>query len=120
MTSRPGAFIFIKGIPNERAKPYSCMEALIEAWWSPASFGVVFLLNQPGTFRITKGEPVAQMLVYEEAVGKTGTEIIDHPPDEFSAWAERRCRSGYAKDLDYYRGRHPDGRTEYTHRVSWK
>jgi hypothetical protein len=40
MTSRPGAFIFIKGIPNERAKHYSCMEALIEAWWSPASFGV--------------------------------------------------------------------------------
>jgi hypothetical protein len=47
-TQRPGEFIYIKGVPNRRA-PYTCMEALIEAWWNSARFGLVASSKQSGS-----------------------------------------------------------------------
>lgn len=119
MTSRAGDFIFIKGVPNQRGQPFHCMEALIEAWWNPAPFGLVFLLNQAGTFTIEKAEPLAQMFVYRMEGGSAAIRVVDRVPDEYDAWTRKRYRPGYSKDFDYLRGRHPDGRPEPTHRSSW-
>lgn len=120
MTSEAGDFIFVKGMPNERGLPYHCMEALIEAWWNPARFGLVFLLNQRGKFRIKLGQPIAQMFVYGAAGGFAEIRIVDGLPDEHRAWEQRRYRPGYAKDFDYMGGRHPNGHREPTHIVSWR
>jgi hypothetical protein len=119
MTSRVGDFVYIKGIANQRSQPFQCMEALIEAWWNPAPFGLVFLLNQPGTFTVEKGEPLAQMFIYRGDGGSATVHVVDGVPDEYESWRQKRYRVGYAKDLDYLRGRHPDGRSEPTHRSSW-
>jgi Family of unknown function (DUF6065) len=73
-TQRSEEFIYIKGIPNRRA-PYTCMEALIEAWWNPARFGLVFLVNQAASFVIHSGEPLAQMFVYDGRAGTAEFEI---------------------------------------------
>ena len=121
MTNAPGEFLFIKGIPNERALPYTCMEAVIEAWWNPATFGLVFLLNKPGIFHIHMGQPIAQMFAfrYEDNVAN-GFELVDGTPPEYELWHSKRNRSDYRKDLDYLRGLHPDGRLETTHIHNWR
>ncbi len=120
MTEKPGDYLFIKSIPNNRGQPFHCMEALIEAWWSPARFGLVFLLNQPCTFTVDRGEPLAQMLIFRDESGHADLQVVDNPPEEYDAWTRRRYRPEYGKDFDYWRGRHPDGRPEPTHRVSWR
>ncbi len=116
-TRQTGDFILIKGIPNERCTPYQCMEAMIEAWWSPAKFGLVFLLNQAGRFLVNIGDPIAQMLVYKAS----GYEIeaSTNKPEMHLKWEERRSRNGYTKDFDYLHGRYPDGSTEPSHLTSW-
>jgi hypothetical protein len=63
-TQRSGEFIFVKGIPNQRAF-YTSMEAIIEAWWNPARYGLVFLVNQATSFVIHSGEPLAQMFIQD-------------------------------------------------------
>lgn len=84
-TQRPGEFIYIKGIPNRRA-PYTCMEALIEGWWNPASFGLVFLVNQAGSFVIHSDEPLAQMFVYDGRAGTAEFEMVQGYPPEHECW----------------------------------
>jgi hypothetical protein len=118
-TQRPGEFIYIKGIPNRRAH-YTCMEALIEAWWNPARFGLVFLVNQAGSFAIRAGEPLAQMFVYEGRAGSAEFDVVRGYPPEHRQWEQRRYRPEYRRDLDYMRGRHPDGTPEPTHVASWQ
>lgn len=104
-----GDFIYIKNVPNLR-QPYNVMEGLIEAWWSPAHFGIVLLCNQAGQFTIKKGEPIAQMLVLNDAdldlrLEVTGThEAILHRQE----WLEKReQQTGVV--LDYLKGLYPNG-----------
>jgi hypothetical protein len=118
-TQRPGEFIYIKGIPNRRAR-YVCMEALIEAWWSPARFGLVFLVNRVDSFVIQMGEPLAQMFLYEAWAGSAEFTVARGYPAEHDQWEQRRYRPDYRRDLDYMRGRHPDDRREPTHVTSWQ
>lgn len=121
VTERQDEFLFIKGIPNERGKPYTCMEAVIEAWWSPATFGLVFLLSQPGRFLIEMGQPIAQMFSFTPGhCLPQDLHIIDAIPDEYRLWDARRNRPEYQKDLDYMRGFHADGSEEVSHIKSWE
>jgi hypothetical protein len=118
-TQQQEQFIYIKGIPNRRA-PYTCMEALIEAWWNPARFGLVFLVNQAGSFVVRAGEPIAQMFVYEWHAGAAEFVVVQGYPSEHQQWEKRRYRPEYRRDLDYLRGRYPDGSCEAIHVTSWQ
>ena len=119
-TDDPGDFIYIKGIPNERMRPYSCMEAIIEAWWNNAFFGLVYLLNQPGEFIIQKGEPIAQMFLYRGDAGYAELDIVDNVPDGHKEWYDKRYRKDYRKDLDYMKGLTPTGEKVKSHITTWK
>ena len=120
MTEGVGDFVWLKAVPNERGRPFTCMEALIEAWWNPAHFGLVFLMNRAGTHVVELGEPIAQMTLFKAAGGFARLEVADALPSEHEAWQRRRTRpSRRGKDFDYLRGRHPDGRAEPTHIKSW-
>lgn len=118
-TAAVGDFVHIRSVPNVRGAWFTVMEALIEAWWQPGEFGIVCMLNRPGTFTVERGEPIAQMSVYNAASGFATMRVDESLADETPAWQERRCRPEYRKDLDYLRGRHPDGREEPTHIRSW-
>jgi hypothetical protein len=120
VTEREGDFVFIKGIPNERGCPYSCMEAVIEAWWSVGRFGLVFLLNQPGEFMITKGSPLAQMFVLGGAAASTSLELAAGYPPGYEEWNARRSRLEYSKDLDYFSGKQANGERVPTHITNWE
>jgi len=120
VTSREGDFVYIKGMPNERMRPYTCMEACIEAWWSMGNFGLVFLLNQPGEFLIPIGTPIAQMFVYRGGVGAIEADIVDGYPPGHAEWLARRSRPGYKKDLDYMKGQTAGGAKIHTHITNWK
>lgn len=117
VTEDPGDFVMIKGIANERSMPYCCMEAVIEAWWNPGTFGLVFLLNQPGEFLIPIGKPIAQMFIYK---GLDHTlNLIDGYPNKYEEWYKKRNRPDYTKDLDYFRGLTPDGTDVPSHITNW-
>ena len=120
VTDDPGDFVYIKGIPNERSMPYSCMEACIEAWWNVGNFGLVFLLNQPGEFMINMGQPIAQMFLYHGAAGSAEVELKNNYPDGYDAWIARRSRPDYRKDFDYMRGMTYNGEKIDSHIVNWK
>jgi hypothetical protein len=120
VTEKEGDFVFIKGIPNERCCPYSCMEAVIEAWWSVGRFGLVFLLNQPGEFMVTKGHPIAQMFVLSGGSAVPDMEIKSGYPAGYEDWHERRYRKEYHKDLDYFAGKTPGGEKMETHITNWE
>lgn len=119
VTDDEGDFIFIKGIPNERAQPYTCMEAVIEAWWSVGNFGLVFMLNQPGKFLIQKGAPIAQMFLYHGRAGAAEIEFVDNYPEKHAAWSARRSRPDYHKDLDYLKGLTSSGEKVHSHLTNW-
>jgi hypothetical protein len=53
---------------------------------------------------VQRGDPVAQLCVYRAEAGLH--EI-------------KRARSDYKKDMDYFRGLHPDGTPEPTHMSFW-
>lgn len=120
MTDNPGEFIYIKGIPNERNRPYSCMEACIEAWWNVGNFGIVYLLNRPGEFTIAMGQPIAQMFIYSATVASMELDIINKMPKGHDAWLKKRSRNGYTKDHDYMKGLTADGTKVDTHITNWK
>lgn len=119
VTDDPGDFVFIKGMPNERASPYSCMEAVIEAWWSVANFGLVFLLNQPGEFLIPKGKPIAQFFLFHGVAGSAKVDMVEGLPAGHAEWLKRRSRPEYTKDLDYFRGMTAKGETVHEHITHW-
>lgn len=119
-TTEVDAFLHLRAVANQRGAPFTAMEALIEAWWQPGEFGIVCLLNRPGTFVVHRGDPLAQICVFLAAGGSAVLEDTTSLPEGTEAWRERRYRHGYVKDLDYFRGRHPDGTDEPTHRTSWR
>lgn len=119
-TEAPGDFIVVKSIANERGAWFTVMEAMIEAWWQPADFGIVCLLNRAGAFGVRRGEPIAQMHLFRAEAGFTELAISTESPEETRAWRTRRGRRDYRKDLDYFYGRHPDLRPEPTHLTSWR
>lgn len=118
-TEKEGEYIYIKGVANERNMPYSCMEAAVEAWWSPANFGLVYLLNQPGEFLIRKGQPIAQMMIYKGEVGGAKM-VLEGPHPGHAEFMARRTRPDYHKDLDYMKGLDPSGRKILSHITNWK
>lgn len=119
-TTDVDAFLMIRPVPNQRGARFSAMEALIEAWWQPGEFGIVCLLHRPGTFLVQRGDPIAQMCVYLAAGGMAELQSTRILPPQTEVWRERRYRPGYVKDLDYFRGLHPDGEREPSHRTSWR
>ena len=120
VTDDPGDFIYIKGVPNERCVPYTCMEACIEAWWNVGFFGLVYLLNQPGEFMIRKGQPIAHMFLYHGAAGSVDTETVRGYPYHHHHWLMRRNRPDYRKDLDYMRGFNSYGERIESHITTWR
>lgn len=120
VTDNPGDFVYIKGIPNLRGVPYSCMEACIEAWWNVGHFGLVFILNQPGEITIYWGQPIAHMFLYHGVAGTALGEVYEGYPEGHAHWYKKRTRSGYAKDLDYMRGLNSAGERIPTHITNWK
>lgn len=120
VTDDPGDYVYIKGIPNERGLPYTCMEGLIEAWWSVGYFGIVCLINQPGEFIIQMGTPIAQMCLYKGLGGVAELELVDGYPAKTKEWDKKRSRPDYKKDFDYMRGLLPDGEKTPTHITNWR
>lgn len=119
ITEDEGDFVFIKGIPNERGQPYTCMEAVIEAWWSVGNFGLVFMLNQPGKFLIQKGAPLAHMFLYHGLAGSADIEVVEGYPEAHVNWNIRRSRPEYRKDLDYLKGYNASGEKINSHLTNW-
>jgi len=113
-TKKPGDFVYVRGIANNYRKPYQFLDALLEAWWSPANFGLVGMLNQPGRFTITKGEPIAQMFAVH--IDQTNYDIALRRgyPAQWKEWDDRRM-SVPNKTLDYLRGQWPDGKQVCPH-----
>ena len=120
VTDDPGDFVYIKGIPNERGMPYTCMEACIEAWWNVGHFGLVFILNQPGEFMIYMGQPIAHMFLYHGLAGAAELELADGYPEKHAGWNVKRTRPDYQKDLDYMRGLTYDGQKVDSHITNWR
>lgn len=120
VTEKEGDFVFVKGVPNERGAPYQCMEAAIEAWWNVGNFGLVFLLNQPGTFTVYMGQPIAQIFLIKGSAGTTGCEFHNGYPEEHQEWLAKRSRKDYIKDLDYMKGKKPSGCPVHSHITTWK
>jgi hypothetical protein len=120
VTENEGEFIYVKGVPNERGVPYSCMEGLIEAWWNKGIFGLVFLLNQPGTFTVYWGQPIAQIFMYKGEAGAATFQAHKGYPEGHEHWMKRRSRPEYRKDLDYMKGLTSYGDSVPSHITSWK
>lgn len=120
VTEKPGDFIYFKSIPNERDMAFTCMEAMIEAWWSVANFGLVFMLHQAGEFIVHKGQPIAHMLLYKGIAGAYEYKSVAGFPPGHVEWAKKRNRPDYKKDLDYFKGKYVNGTSEPTHLTNWK
>lgn len=117
-TKNPGDFIYIKGIPNQYRKPYYVLEAMIEAWWNPAHFGIVCMLNQPGKFTIEKGEPIAQMLLVKASGLNADLELTSELAPHHKEFLEKRSKA-VGRELDYMRGLLPDGTEACPHFKHW-
>ncbi len=120
VTQKAGQFIYFKPMPNERAPAFVCMEAMIEAWWNVANFGLVFLMTKPGEFIIKKGQPIAHMLMYYGQAGAATLSTVQGYPKEHYEWLERRNRPDYKKDLDYLKGKNYKGEDVNQHLTNWK
>jgi tetratricopeptide (TPR) repeat protein len=108
-TKRPGDYVVIKGISNQFRKPYQFLEAMLEAWWSPASFGLVGILNQACEFTIKKGEPLAQMYAIHMDQASYGLELRDGYAPYWQEWDEKRRDPSYTgRNMDYLKGLLPD------------
>jgi tetratricopeptide (TPR) repeat protein len=119
-TKKPGDFVFIKGIGNQYRLPYYFLEAMLEAWWSPANFGLVAMLNQPCNFTIQKGEPIAQMFAINVEQAAYPLVFRDGYPAHWEEWdIKRRDPSYTGKNLDYLRGLWPDEKPVCPHFKSW-
>lgn len=116
-TKNIGDFVYIKGIANSERLPYSVLEAMIESWWTPSEFGIVCLVNQPGKFKINKGEPLAQMIVVNREQAMYNLAITDGFPPIYPEWKIKQDNP--EKNLDYFRGRLPDGTNVCPHFKSW-
>lgn len=119
-TKRPGDFVFIKGIGNQYRLPYYFLEAMLEAWWSPANFGLVAMLNQPGKFTIKKGEPIAQMFAINVEQAAYNLALREDYAPHWQEWDDKRRDPRYTgKNLDYLKGLWPDETPVSPHFKSW-
>jgi tetratricopeptide (TPR) repeat protein len=116
-TKKLGDFVYIKGIANSAQLPYAVLEAMIESWWSPSEFGIVCLVNQPGKFTIKKGDPLAQMIVINSEQAFYDLAVTDGYPPIYPEWKVKQDNP--EKNLDYFRGRLPDGTPVCPHFKSW-
>jgi tetratricopeptide (TPR) repeat protein len=108
-TKRPGDYVFIKGISNQFRRPYQFLEAMLEAWWSPASFGLVGILNQACEFTIEKGEPLAQMFSIHMDQATYGLELREGYAPYWKEWDDKRRDPSYTgRNMDYLKGLLPD------------
>jgi hypothetical protein len=120
VTERPGEFIIIRPLSNQKTPKFFCMDAAIEAWWAVANFGLVCNITGPGEFIVKKGEPVAQMFLYYGQAGSASFETVEGFPEEHEAWNQRRSRPGYQKDFDYLKGLKHTGEKVVQHLTNWK
>jgi tetratricopeptide (TPR) repeat protein len=119
-TKKPGDFVFIKGVANQDRLPYHFLEAMLEAWWSPANFGLVGILNQPGKFTIKKGDPVAQMFAINLEQATYELAFKEGYPAQWQEWDDKRRSPLYTgKNLDYLKGLWPDESPVCPHFKSW-
>lgn len=103
-----GDFIYIKSIPNVR-RPYCIMDAIIEAWWNPAHFGIVGLCNGPGKFMIKMGEPIAHMFILNDKGAESNLIVAGSDNDVLQRKEFLAKRLNYTqRQLDYLRGLFPD------------
>jgi hypothetical protein len=119
-TERPGEFVIIRPLTNEKIPNFLCMDAAIEAWWAVGNFGLVCNIIKPGEFIVKKGEPIAQMFLYYGQAGSAIMEPIEGLPEEHNAWSQRRSRPGYQKDYDYLKGLKHTGEKVVQHLTNWK
>lgn len=117
-TKNAGDFIYIKGIPNEYRKPYYVLEAMIEAWWNPANFGIVCMLNQPGSFTIKKGDPIAHMLLVKSSGLNADLELTSESAPNYKEFIEKRSKSK-GREFDYMKGLLPNGEEICPHFKHW-
>lgn len=119
-TENPGDFVYIKGVPNEYRKPFYALEAMIEAWWNPANFGLVFMLNQAGQFQIKKGEPIAHMLLVKSSGLHADLSTTKEVLPEYEEFTQKRGRPDYpGKEFDYMKGQLPGGEQVCPHFKHW-
>ena len=76
-------------------------------------------MTRAGEFILQRGDPVAQLCVYRAEAGLHEIKRVEGFPVETKDWDEQRARSDYKKDMDYFRGLHPDGTPEPTRMSFW-
>jgi len=122
-TENEGEFVYVKGLPNQYRKPYYLLEGMIETWWNPSTFGLVFMLNQPGEFTIVKGEPIAQMMLLNSYTLNADLEVSKEEVPYQKEFLEKRNSPDVVrfrgKELDYMKGKFPDGKEVFPHFKRW-
>lgn len=127
-TARPGDFVAVVPIANFRFPHFQAMSAMVEAWWNPANFGIVCLLNGPCHFEIPAGTPLAQMFVVPAETLQLDLHVTTKQLQAFTDFTDKRARRGQwqncpfrykNKDLDYMGGRLPDGTKDPHHIRRW-
>jgi tetratricopeptide (TPR) repeat protein len=119
-TKQPGDYVYVKGIANQFRLPYSVLEAMIEAWWAPTTFGIVCILNQAGKFKIEKGQPLAQFFAVSREKAEFDTKVIAGEPPRHDEWlAAEALRADTGKHYLYFKGQWPDSETVCPHYVTW-
>jgi len=76
-------------------------------------------LTRAGEFIVQRGDAVAQLCVYRAEAGLHEIKRVERFQVETKEWDEKRARSDYKKDMDYFRDLHPDGTSEPTHISFW-
>lgn len=119
-TKNIGEFVYIKGVANQERPAFNVLEAMIESWWSPSTFGIVCVVNRAGKFKINKGEPLAQMFVVGASLAEYGLSVLEGYPPFWDEWNERRRPEVYnGRNMDYLRGVLPDQTPVCPHLKSW-
>ncbi|MBS1955557.1 MAG: tetratricopeptide repeat protein [Cyanobacteria bacterium SZAS-4] len=119
-TKNIGEFVYIKGVANQERPAFNVLEAMIESWWSPSTFGIVCVVNRAGKFKINKGEPLAQMFVVGSSHAEYGLSVLEGYPPFWDEWNERRRPEIYnGRNMDYLRGVLPDQTPVCPHLKSW-
>lgn len=119
-TKQPGDYVYVKGIANQIRQPYHVLEAMIEAWWAPATFGIVMILNQPTKFKIEKGQPIAQMFAVSREKADFDAKVIEGSPPRLAEWMDaEELRVETGKHFLYFKGLWPDGEAVSPHYPAW-
>ena len=59
-------------------------------------------MTRAGEFIVQRDDPVAQLCVYCAEAGLHEIKRVERFPVETKDWDERRARSDYKKDMDYF------------------